>query len=221
MVGYATKATTAKKYLCFSPNFVSTSGTDGKFTLRNYVPTGFNYMSDEIRIINPTTGGIITTLSYLWDSDGYGVTGWWDMSNTEDYTDTPFDIGTAFMTSYDTQTEISAQGSGQVYAEAPTIDCRNNKYQMIPNPLPRRVKFSEVTVTGFDYMKDEVRVINPTTGGISVTLSYLYDDDGYGVTGWWDMSNTEEYNDKYIEVGEGFMLSSDGKNVQITFPKAM
>ena len=221
MVGYATKATTAKKYLCFSPNFVSVSGTAGTFKLKDYVPTGFSYENDELRVINPNTCGNVNTIAYIYEDDGFGVTGWWDVNNTVEYNETEFVTGTGFMTSYNSTAEISNQGSGKVYDEAPSIDCRGNKYQMIPNPLPRRVQLKEIVATGFNYENDELRILDPGTCGISVSLAYLTEDDGFGVTGWWDVENTVDYNDEYVEVGDGFLLSSNGKNVQITFPKAI
>ena len=221
VVGYANTSTTAKKYNCLGPAFITTGDANGKFTLKDFVMTGFNYEKDELRIIKPASSETAVVLSYLYESDDLGATGWWDMAEPKEYNDEPLALGTGFLSSYNSTGTIGVQNAGQVYDQAPTIDCRGNKYQVIPNPLPRRVKFSEVVVTGFNYEKDELRIIKADTSETDVALSYLYESDDLGATGWWDMATPDEYNDRYIEVGEGFLLSSNSGNVQITFPKAI
>ena len=220
-MGYTTNTTTGKKYLCLGPAFTSVAGTAGNFQLKDFVPNGFNYEGDELRIINPASGGTLVALSYIWESDGFGVTGWWDMSSGDEYNDRELQLGTGFKTSYNTKGDITAQNSGLVYTEAPSIDCTGNKYQVVPNPLPYAVKFKDITVEGFDYEKDEFRIILPSSGGVDVVLSYLYEADGFGVTGWWDMSSGDEYNNLELPMGGGLLLSSGSKTVVVTFPKAI
>jgi hypothetical protein len=222
IVGYSTTSTTAKKYNCVGPAFITTGASaDGTFMLKDLKVTGFNYEADEVRIIDPATSATSTMLVYFTEADGMGVTGWFDFANEADYNEIPLSLGTGFLTSFGSVTEVAFQSAGEVFNESPTVDCRGNKYQVIPNMLPRSVKLSEIVPTGFNYEKDELRIINPATSATSTMLVYFTEADGMGVTGWFDFANEADYNDHVVEVGDGFLLSSGSENVEFTFPKAI
>ena len=226
MVGYAKTATTAKKYNCIGSAFI-TAGADGTFKLKDYVPTGFNYANDECRVIDSGNGETTAQLVYIDEAHAAEAdvdVGWYDFLSGDPYGDVPLALGTGFLTSFGTSTEVSFQNSGEVYREAPTIDCRGNKYQVIPNPLPRRVQIKEITIKGFNYANDELRVVDPTNGETVVQLVYIdeahAEEAGVDV-GWYDFLSGNSYDDEYMEIGAGFLMSSGDRNIQITFPKAI
>ena len=229
VVGYANTSTTAKKYNCLGPAFITTGDANGQFILKNYIPTGWDWQSDELRIIKPATSGTKNRLVYVYESQledvGVDAPGWYDLDDGSPYNEEGMDIGTGFLTSYGTETAIAVQSAGQVYDESPTIDCRGNKYQIIPNALPRVLKFSEIVPTGWDWQSDELRIIKPSTSGTDHRLVYVYEnqleDVGVDAPGWYDLDDGTPYNDEDVKVGDGFLLMSGSGTVQITFPKAI
>ena len=225
-VGYANNDMSAKKYNAAGACFVSTDSADGSFKLGDIVAEGFNWENDEIRVINPETSATSVRLIYLdkETADAYEMEqGWYEGSELEPYNNVSFTLGTGFLTSFGSSA-VKFTSAGQVYEYPITIDCSSKKYTMVPNPLPRGVKLSEVSATGFNWEDDELRIMNPATSGTNVRLIYLDKEtaDSFEMeAGWYEGNELEPYGNYEIKPGDGMMLSSGSKSVKINFPSAL
>jgi len=120
-------------------------------------------------------------------------------------------------------TGVGFQYAGQVYDQAFTIPCSNKKYVLIPNALPRQLRFSEMSAVGWNYENDEIRKLNRANCASAKKFVWLTKDEaeGGGVgdkAGWYDASEFTYEGAQTLEPGEGLMTSLVSTGVSINMP---
>ena len=228
IVGYATQDISGKKYsaigVCFSG--VAANGT---FKLNRFVPAGWDYENDELRILNAANSGTQQVLVWLTAEEaadgGVGTeAGWYDGTEFAYMGDEEFDLGTGFQTSLFSQ-NVTFTSSGDVFDKPFTLDCSGKKYCIIPNALPRTIKVNEIVPTGWDYENDELRIVDSTNSGTQQVLVWLTAeeaaDGGVGTeAGWYDGTEFTYMGNKEIAPGYGFMTSLFSPGVKFNYPAA-
>lgn len=229
IVGYTTQDAAGKKYNALGACFANT-GIDGKFKLADIQANNWDYESDQLRVINPANSSILKGLVWLTkeeavDGEVGDKAGWYDDTEFTYEGETEFDIGSGFKTSLGSK-NVSFTYSGQVYDQAFTIDCKNKKYVIIPNALPRVATLSEISATGWDYESDQLRILNPANSSVAQGLVWLTKDEAIDgevgdKAGWYDDTEFTYEGGKTIDPGAGFQTSLGSKNVMISFPAAL
>ena len=225
IVGYAKTELAGKKYNATGACFITPGASDdGTFTLANVTPTAYDYESDNLFVMNPDDSSADAMLIYLDAATAAAfemTAGWYDGSSLDPYTNVEWNIGTGFMTSFDSGTP-DFNYAGEVFNQAYSVDCKGLKYNIIPNGLPRAITLSEVTATGYDYESDNLYIMNPDDSSADAMLIYLDAATAAAfemTAGWYDGSSLDPYADYEVAPGAGFMTSFDGGNVVLNFPK--
>lgn len=224
-MGYTKTELAGKKYNATGACFITPGASDdGTFTLANVTPTAYDWESDALFVMNPDDSSADAQIIYMTEdvASGMGVeAGWYDLATAAPYGDEKWEFGTGFMTSFDSGTP-DFNYAGEVYDQAYSVDCRGKKYSIVPNGLPRIIKLSEVSATGYDWEADALFIMNPEDSSADVQLVYMDSvvASGMGVEpGWYDLSSAAPYADYEVAPGAGFMTSFDGGNVILNFPK--
>ncbi len=224
-VGFNTTTLESKNYNATGACFLSV-GSDDEFTLKDVVPTTYDWQSDFLYVINPDDCTADNELVYF-DATTAGTLGidpgWYDYNTVDPFNDVQWGLGTGFMTSFGSGTPNFTY-AGQVYESALSVDYRGMTYAIVPNPVPRDVTMSEITATGFDWESDFLYIINPDDCTADAELVYF--DSTTATTlgidpGWYDYSTVDPYNDYVVNPGQGFQSSFGGGNVIINFPSAL
>lgn len=203
---------------------------DGQAKLSDLTATGWDWEGDELRILNPANCANSQVLIWLTKEEATEFevgdkAGWYDSTTVEYQGDVQFDMGTGFMTSL-SSTGVSFQYSGQVYNQAFSIPCTGKVYVIVPNALPRDLKMSEVSASGWDWEGDELRVLNPSNCANSQVLMWLTKEEATEFevgdkAGWYDSTSVEYQGELTISPGDGFMTSLSSSNVTINMPAAI
>ena len=228
IVGYATQDVSGEGSVYNVAGFCFANvGLDGQATLADFQATGWDYESDEIRVLNPANCANSKVLVWLTKEiateGGVGdKAGWYDASEFTYEGDTAFDLGTAFLTSL-TSTGIKFQYAGQVYDQAFTIPCDGKVYVLVPNALPRTITLSEVSAAGWDYESDEIRKLNKANCANEKVFVWLTaevaTEGGVGdKAGWYDASEFTYEGSYSLDPGEGLMTSLSSAEVKINMP---
>ena len=192
--------------------------------------TGWDWEGDELRILNPANCANSQVLIWLTREEALEFevgdkAGWYDSTSVEYQGNAQFDMGTGFMTSLSSK-GVNFQYSGQVYNQAFSSSCAGKVYVIVPNALPRNLKMSEVTATGWDWEGDELRVLNPANCANSQVLIWLTKEEALEFevgdkAGWYDSTSVEYQGDLTVVPGNGFMTSLSSSNVIINMPAAI
>ena len=228
LVGYATQDVSGEGSVYNIAGFCfANTGLDGKAKLSDFMASGWDYESDEIRILNPANCANAKVLVWLTKEiateGGVGdKAGWYDASEFTYEGDSSFDMGTAFLTSL-TSTGIKLQYAGQVYDQAFTIPCDEKVYVLVPNALPRDITLAEVSATGWDYESDEIRKLNKTNCANEKVFVWLTKEiateGGVGdKAGFYDASEFTYEGAHLLHPGEGLMTSLSSAAVKINMP---
>ena len=175
--------------------------------------------------MNPDDSSADATLMYLDETTAaaYEMTaGWYDFNTLEPYTE-EVTVGTGFMTDFNSGSAKLVY-SGAVYDQPFSVDLRGLKYSILANALPRPVKMSEISATGYDWESDWLYVMNAEDSSADRTLMYLdaATAESYGMTaGWYDYNTLESVADMELAPGEGFMTDFNSGNTIINFPAAI
>ena len=226
IVGYTTQDNSAKKYNAIGGCFAGLNTTEGTFTLGGVTATGFDYMSDFLYVMNPADSSADATLIYLGEADAsaFGMTaGWYDAVSLDPYNDVEWNLGTGFMTDFNGGSAVLSY-AGQVYDQAFSLDCRESRYAIVANGLPRTITLGEVGATGYDYMSDFVYLMNPEDSSADATLIYLDADtaSGFGMSaGWYDAISLDSYANYELLPGDGFMTDFNSGAAILNFPAAI
>ena len=195
--------------------------------MSDFAATGWDWESDELRILNPATCASAQRLIWLTKAEAVEFevgtdAGWYDSDSVEYQGNKSFDLGSGFMTSLSSK-GVSFQYSGQVYTSAFSIPCANKVYVIIPNALPRKITLSEITATGWDWESDELRILNPATCASAQRLIWLTKAEAVEFevgtdAGWYDSDTVEYQGAKEVNPGDGFMTSLSSTAVTISMP---
>ena len=222
VVGYSDADFNGETMCAIGTPFFTVGSGAATFKLGDLAAPGFDAGSDVLATIDPDTADFVESFLYL-DPAVYGATlgGWWDETTSEQLDDTEFDAGQGFMGSFGA-CEVVVRGAGEVAMEPTSFNYEGQTMVMVPNPLPRTVKLSEISAPGFDPGSDVLANIDPDTADFVETYVYL-DPVVYGDTlgGWWDESTTESMGDVDIKPGKGLMGSFGACGVSIVFPSAI
>lgn len=209
-------------------------GLNGSAKFSNLVANGWNYENDELRVLNAANCYSAAKYMYLTKEeaveifeDADALAGWYDADEASYVGDQTFDLGSGFLTSI-ASSAVTFTYAGQVFDQAFSISCAGMKYAIIPNALPRSVKMSEISATGWNYENDELRVLNPTNCQSAKKLMYLTKEeaveifeDADALAGWYDADEANYEGDFEVSSGDGFMTSLASPSIIINMPKAI
>ena len=218
-VGYNTADFTDKTMVCVGTPFFGV-GANAKFTLANFVATGFEYGSDILQTIDPDTADTIDSFTYL-DPETYPtMAGWWydDLSDSAD--DIEFDAGQGFLGAFGGMC-VGLQNAGEVSNSPMTFDYSGQTMVVVPNPIPRVMTLSEITAEGFEYGSDILQTIDPDSADTVESFTYLDPDTYPTMSGWWYDDLSDSAADVEIQPGEGMLGAFGSGCVELTFPAAV
>lgn len=188
---------------------------------------GWNWENDGLRVVNPANCKSDMTLIWLTKDEATefevgDVAGWYDADSVEYKGDVEFDMGSGFMTSL-VSDGVSFQYSGQVYTDSFSISCKDKVYVVIPNALPRTIKMSEVSASGWNWENDGLRILDSATCKSERTLMWLTKEEAVDFevgdkAGWYDADTVEYAGNIEVAPGDGFMTSLASKSVIINMP---
>ena len=228
IVGYTTQDVSGEGSVYNVAGFCFANvGLTGQAKFSDLSATGWDWESDELRIINPANCANSKVLMWLTKAEAQEFevgdkAGWYDSTSVEYAGDMTFDLGSGFMTRF-SSTGIKFQYAGQVFDQAFTIPCANKVYAMIPNALPRPILASEISATGWDWESDELRILNPANCANSKVLMWLTKAEAQEFevgdkAGWYDSTYVEYAGNLSIQPGDGFMTRLSSTNVSINMP---
>lgn len=207
IVGYSTTAYATQPYNCITVGFTAV-GDDATFALADVKAMSFDEASDMIQFLEPVRARTAKTY-FSYESDWYENTEEWNDANQD-----VFDVGTGFLASLGSL-KVELLTAGAVLQDPTKLDFTGKIYNMVGNPLPRAVKFSEIEPEGFDEASDMLQKLEGTRAR-TVKTYFAYDGDWY--------ENLEDWNDAGEETmasGESMLGSFGSLGVKLTFPGAL
>lgn len=160
------------------------------------------------------------------------LAGWYDqatMSNKKDALE--YTAGTSFIGSLSADHDVTFQCTGVALNRPVNVNIARKVYPHMANPVPRDVKFSEITVVGFDPTAEYFYKINPSSCAVDYDSFIVYIDadtakDAFGnasLAGWYDQATMAiSLANEYWNSGDCYIGSMGGtaEDVIVSFPAA-